>query len=53
MSAYSLGAYVSDRDRLADLLCLRPKDIVYFNSEATVGNPSCFLALNHKDKEYE
>ena len=52
MSAYSLGAYTADRDRLAAALGLKPQDILYFNAEATVGKPACFLAVNHKSKEY-
>lgn len=52
MSAYSLGAYTADRDRLAVALGLAPQDILYFNAEATVGKPACFLAVNHKSKEY-
>ena len=51
MSAYSLGAYTADRDRLATTLGLRPQDILYFNAEATVGKPACFLAVKHQSKE--
>ena len=52
MSAYSLGAYTHDKKRLASSLDLDEKDIVYFNSVASIGIPACFLAVNHKSKEY-
>ena len=52
MSAYSLGAYTHDKKRLASSLDLDEKDIVYFNSVASIGKPACFLAVNHKSKEY-
>ena len=51
MSAYSLGAYTHDKKKLASSLDLDEKDIVYFNSVASIGKPACFLAINHKSKE--
>jgi len=52
MSAYALGAYVNDASRLPSLLSIRPGDLLYFNSNGTVRNPACFLAVNHTHKEY-
>ena len=52
MSAYALGAYVNDASRLPSLLNIRPDDLLYFNTNGTVRNPACFLAVNHAHKEY-
>ena len=52
MSAYALGAYVNDSSRLPSLLNIRSDDLLYFNSNGSVGNPACFLAVNHAHKEY-
>lgn len=52
MSSYALGAYHSEKSSLAHLLSLSEKDILFFNSVASVGKPACFLALNHHDNEY-
>lgn len=52
MAAYSIGAYTNDPDQLSKNLRIDRNDIVYFNTTATVGKPACFLAINHKSKEY-
>ena len=51
MSSYALGSYHSEKDEVARLLSLPEKDILFFNSVASLGKPACFLALNHHSKE--
>ena len=52
MSSYALGSYHTDKQSLAHFLSLPEKDILFFNSVASLGKPACFLALNHHSKEY-
>ena len=51
MSSYALGSYHTDKQSLAHFLSLPEKDILFFNSVASLGKPACFLALNHHSKE--
>lgn len=52
MAAYSIGAYTDNPDQLSKQLRIDRNNILYFNTTATVGKPACFLAINHKSKEY-